>query len=216
MENWCYLIVMKCSYLTKISLSFAFIATNTPTARMLERNSNYGRSPIFTKKSLRVVRTYIQWGQITADKCQYYPHFIDDEASLVAQLVKKPPAMQETPVWLLGQEDSPGEGIGYSLQYSWTSLVTQLVKNLPAMQETWVLSLGWEEPLEEGKATHSSIPAWRTAWTSLYSPQGHKEWDMTEWLSLSLIDENQRQRNTWFVKVTKISERQNSLRWRSK
>ena len=33
---------------------------------------------------------------------------------------------------------SPGEGIGYPLQYSWASLVAQLVKNLPAMWETWV------------------------------------------------------------------------------
>ena len=33
---------------------------------------------------------------------------------------------------------SPGDGIGYPLQYSWTSLVAQLVKNMPAMQETWV------------------------------------------------------------------------------
>ena len=41
------------------------------------------------------------------------------------------------------------------------SLVAQLVKNLPAMQETWVRSLGWEDPLEKGKATHSSILAWR-------------------------------------------------------
>ena len=41
------------------------------------------------------------------------------------------------------------------------SLVAQLVKNLPAMWETWVLSLGWEDPLEKGKATHSSILAWR-------------------------------------------------------
>ncbi|MES7586305.1 hypothetical protein U6P61_12205, partial [Cutibacterium acnes] len=31
---------------------------------------------------------------------------------------------------------SPGEGIGYPLQYSWASLVAQLVKNLLAMQET--------------------------------------------------------------------------------
>ena len=31
----------------------------------------------------------------------------------------------------------------------------------PAMQETWVQSLVWEDPLEEGKATHSSILAWR-------------------------------------------------------
>ena len=28
---------------------------------------------------------------------------------------------------------SAGEGIGYSLQYSWASLVAQLVKNPPAM-----------------------------------------------------------------------------------
>ena len=33
---------------------------------------------------------------------------------------------------------SAGEGIGYPLQYSWTSLVAQMVKNLPAVQETWV------------------------------------------------------------------------------
>ena len=45
------------------------------------------------------------------------------------------------------------------------SLVTQLVKNPPATWETWVRSLGWEDPLEKGKATHSSILAWRIPWT---------------------------------------------------
>ena len=50
-----------------------------------------------------------------------------------------------------------GEGIGYPLQYSWDTLGAQLVNNPPAMQETWVQSLGWEDPLEERKATHSSI-----------------------------------------------------------
>ena len=45
------------------------------------------------------------------------------------------------------------------------SLMAQLVKNLPAMQETWVQSLGFEDPLEKGKATHSSILAWRILWT---------------------------------------------------
>ena len=39
--------------------------------------------------------------------------------------------------------------------------MAQRVKNLPAMRETWVQSLGWKETLEEGKATHSSILAWR-------------------------------------------------------
>jgi len=60
---------------------------------------------------------------------------------------------------------SAGEGIGYPLQYSWTSLVAQLVKNLPVMRQTWVQSLDWEDPLEKGKATHSSILAWRIPWT---------------------------------------------------
>ena len=60
---------------------------------------------------------------------------------------------------------SPGEGIGYPLQYSWGSLVAQLVKNLPTMWETWVQSPGWEGPLEKGKATHSSSLTWRIPWT---------------------------------------------------
>ena len=36
-----------------------------------------------------------------------------------------------------------------------------MIQNLPAMWETWVQSLDREDPLEEGMATHSSIPAWR-------------------------------------------------------
>ena len=66
-----------------------------------------------------------------------------------------------------GLGTSAGEGIGYALQYSGASLVAQLVKNPPAMQETWVRSLGWEDPLEKGKATHSSILAWRIPLTVL-------------------------------------------------
>ena len=74
-----------------------------------------------------------------------------------------------------GTGRSPGEGIGYPLQYSWASLITQLAKNPPVMWETWILSLGWEEPLEKGKATHSNILVWR-----LYSLWGRKKLDMTE------------------------------------
>ena len=62
---------------------------------------------------------------------------------------------------------STGERIGYLPQYSLASLVAQLVKNLPTMRETWVQSLGWEDSLEKGKATHSSILAWRIPWTVL-------------------------------------------------
>ena len=56
-----------------------------------------------------------------------------------------------------GSGRSPGEGIGYPLQYSRASLVAQTAKNLPAMWKTWVQSLGWEDPLEEGMTTLSSI-----------------------------------------------------------
>ena len=64
-----------------------------------------------------------------------------------------------------GSGRSAGGEIGYPLQYSWVPLVAQLVKNPPAMRETWVWLLGWEDPLEKGKATHSSILAWRIPWT---------------------------------------------------
>ena len=40
-------------------------------------------------------------------------------------------------------------------------------KESPAMQDTWVWFLGWEDPLEKGKATQSSILAWRILWTVL-------------------------------------------------
>ena len=43
--------------------------------------------------------------------------------------------------------------------HNWASLVAQMVKNPPAVLETWVQSLGQEDPLEEARATHSSILA---------------------------------------------------------
>ena len=43
--------------------------------------------------------------------------------------------------------------------------VAQMVENSPAMWETLVPSVGQEDPLEEGRATHSSILAWRIPWT---------------------------------------------------
>ena len=73
----------------------------------------------------------------------------------------------EDPGLIPGSGRSPGEGIGYPLRYSWASLVAQLIKNSLAMREAWVRSLGWEDPLEKGKATHSSILAWRIPWTVL-------------------------------------------------
>ena len=68
----------------------------------------------------------------------------------MAQLVKNLPAMQETLGSICGLGSSPGEGIGYPLQYSWASLVALMVKNLLAMQEISVRFLGQEVPLEKG------------------------------------------------------------------
>ena len=66
------------------------------------------------------------------------------------------------------------------------SLVAQVVKNPPAVRESWVRSLGWEDPLEKGKATHSSILAWRIpkdrgAWRA--TVHGVAESDTTEQIS---------------------------------
>ena len=48
----------------------------------------------------------------------------------------------------------------------------QLVKNPPAMWKTRVWSLAWEDPLEKGKASHSSILAWRIPWTEFHGVHG--------------------------------------------
>ena len=53
----------------------------------------------------------------------------------------------------------------FSPLFLWASLMPQMVENLPTVQETWVPSLSWEDPLEEEKATHPSILAWRMPWT---------------------------------------------------
>ena len=55
-------------------------------------------------------------------------------------------------------------GLGAHLVH-WASLIAQLAKNLCAIQETWIWSLGWVDILEKGKATHSSVLAWRIPWT---------------------------------------------------
>ena len=49
-----------------------------------------------------------------------------------------------------------GEGIGYFLQYFWSTGKESACN---------VGDLGWEDPLEKGKATHPSILAWGIPWT---------------------------------------------------
>ena len=89
------------------------------------------------------------------------------------------------PVSIPGSGRSPGEGIGYSFQYSWASLVAQMVKNPLAMQQTWIQSLGWEDPLEKVMATHSSLLAWRI-------PMDRAAW----WATVHGVTKSQIQLNT--------------------
>ena len=69
------------------------------------------------------------------------------------------------------------------------SLAAQLAKSLPAMQETPVRFLGLEDPLEKltGYSLQSSCLENPRGQRSLvgYSPQGHKESDTTERLSIA-------------------------------
>ena len=81
-----------------------------------------------------------------------------------------------------GSGRSPGEGIGYPLQYSWTSLVAQLVKNPPAMRKTWVI-YPWVRKIHWRKERLPTPIFWPGEFHGLYGPWDRKE---AEQLSLSL------------------------------
>ena len=94
-------------------------------------------------------------------------------ASLIAQLVKNPPAMQETPVQFLGQK----------IPWRRDRLPTPVFLSFPGgsagKESTCNVGdlgsiLGWKDHLEKGMATHSSVLAWRIPRTEqpgrLYSP----------------------------------------------
>ena len=81
--------------------------------------------------------------------------------NFTAQLVKNPPAMQETP-----QLDSR-EG---KIPWRRDRLLTPVFLGFPdgsngKEHACSAGDLGWEDPLEKGMATHSSILAWRIPWT---------------------------------------------------
>ena len=92
--------------------------------------------------------------------------------SLAAQLVKNPPAMQETLVQFLGQEDRDRLPTPVFLGFP---SVVQSLKNLPAMQETQVRFLSGKDPPEKETVTHS-LPGESHEQRSLagYSPWGRK------------------------------------------
>ena len=116
-----------------------------------------GTSATFSAASLKISRQMSLAGsRINSSIVKGFPH---------SSVGKESACNAGDPGSIPGLGRSPGERIHYPLQYFWASLMDQLVNNLPAMQETWVQSLDWEDPLEKGKATHSSILAWRISWT---------------------------------------------------
>ena len=70
-------------------------------------------------------------------------------------------ATREAPGSMPGLGRSTGEGIGYPLQYSWTSLVVQMVKNPPANAREAGLTPESGRSLEKEMATHFTILAWK-------------------------------------------------------
>ena len=63
-----------------------------------------------------------------------------------------------------GLENSPVEGIGYPLQYSWASPVAETVKNPHAMQETgldpWVGKIPWRRAWQPTPAFLPEESSW--------------------------------------------------------
>ena len=61
-----------------------------------------------------------------------------------------------------------------------------VVKNLPVIQETWVQLMSQEDSLDWEVQSTPFLPGKSQGQRSLvgYSPWGHKESDMTEWMSV--------------------------------
>ena len=103
-------------------------------------------------------------GLLLKPKLQYFGHLMQKADSLekilmLRKIEGKTRRGRQRMRWLDGHQLN-----GHESEQSGASLIAQLVKNLPATRETWVLSLCWEDPLEKGKATNSSILAWRIPW----------------------------------------------------
>ena len=77
-----------------------------------------------------------------------------------------------------GSGRSPGEVIGYLLQYSWASLVAETVKNLPAMWETWFNPWVGKIPWRRAWPPTLVLLPGESQWTE--EPGGSQELDMTE------------------------------------
>ena len=97
------------------------------------------------------------------------------------------------------------------------------------MWETRAGSQGWEDALEEGMATHSSIPAWRIPWTEEpgrllfmgsqraghdWSDSAHVEgsWTFISGLGVAIYEANFYFMMVWFINNVKAFERESTNR----
>ena len=86
---------------------------------------------------------------------------------MVAQLIKNLPEMQETPVQFRGQEDPLEKGWAIHFRILrlpwWLRQLRVCLQSGRPRFNPWVGKI----PLEKETATHSSILAWRIAWTEV-------------------------------------------------
>ena len=104
-------------------------------------------------------------------------------ASLVVQLVKNPPIMQETPVQFLGQENPLEKGqathfsiLGLPWWLSWQRIYLQCGR--PGFDP-------WVGKFPQRREWLPTLLLWPGEFHELHSPWGHKESDTMEQLSLS-------------------------------
>ena len=144
-----------------------------------------------TRINHRVTKGWKIWEKVTLKTMRRLSYMW---ASLVAQMVKHLPAMQETRVQSLGQEDPlEKEMATYSSTLAWKIPWMAEPGGLQSMGSQraghdWVTSLHFIIHVGEGNGNplQYSCPEnsmdWG-AWWATYSPWGHKEVDTTEWLT---------------------------------
>ena len=122
-------------------------------------------------------------------------------ASLVALLVKRPPAMQETPILYLGWEDPlEKESTIHSLPLEKRSATTPVFLGFPGGSASLLQCgrPGFDPWVGKIPCRRKQLPIpvfWPGEFQGLYSPWGPKESNTTEWFSLSpIIGQN----TTWF------------------
>ena len=132
----------------------------------------------------------------------YFNDFISglSQASLVAQLAKNLPAIWETWVWSLGWEDPLEKGkathssiLGLPWWFKQHRICLQYGK--PGF-DPWVGKIPWRR-----ESLPTTLVFWTGEFHGLYGPWGHKESDMTEWLSLTHC--NILRYKYWFTPILK-------------